>query len=118
MARSVEGHIAASVALEHLDTLFSKFFRRSNHIRTVGVSAKSDDWTVLEQKQYVANSALFAQVDQPLLQAQSGGVINCSELDDGDHVSHLYGGEFYALMAIPYTLLDASSMASAKVGWA
>jgi hypothetical protein len=82
----VEGHVAAAIALENLDAEFRNFFRRGNHIRTIGIPPESDDRAMLEKKKYVANSALFAQFYQPLLQAQASSVINRSELDDGNHV--------------------------------
>jgi hypothetical protein len=40
---------------------------------------------VLEQKKSVANSAVFAKPNQLFLKTQAGGVVNGSELEDGDH---------------------------------
>jgi hypothetical protein len=39
---------------------------------------------VLEQKQYVADAAFLAQVDQFALELQTEGVIDAAELEDGD----------------------------------
>jgi hypothetical protein len=39
---------------------------------------------VFEQEQDIADLPLFSQRDQPLLQAETGSVINCAELDKGN----------------------------------
>jgi hypothetical protein len=95
---------------------------------------------MFEQKQNIADLIFFAQVDELPLQAQAGSVIDGAELDESDHTKSISprrhrGTEKhsfiswispclcasmvnYAFIAIPYTLFDASSMASASVGWA
>ena len=106
---------------------------------------------MFEQEQNVADLFFFSQCDELLLQAQACGVIDGTELDDGDQIrfvtelrrsrskpltredsrenTRVRGlarddkrlrrtHSVHALMAIPYTLFDASSMASAKVGCA
>jgi hypothetical protein len=44
----VEGHIAAAVTLEHLNATLSKLLRSCDHVRPLGVPAKSDHGAVLE----------------------------------------------------------------------
>src|SRR5277367_116284 len=72
---------------------------------------------MLQQKQDISNAAFFAQLHQPLLKEQAGRVVNRTELENGNHpASSSYSP--HILIAMPYTLLVASSMASASVGWA
>jgi hypothetical protein len=40
---------------------------------------------VLEQQQHIADLSPLAQIDQPLLQAQTFGIVEGAELDDGNH---------------------------------
>ena len=100
---------------------------------------------MFKQKKDVADLFFFSQGDELLLQAEAGGVVDGAELDQGDQnlwqlsnsrnfaiEKHYLGRQCpslnysflqllnppHALIAIPYTLFDASSMASASVGCA
>jgi hypothetical protein len=77
----VEGYVASAVAFEELDAALGQLFRRSNYVCGFRVAAESDDGRMFEQKQDIADLLFFAQVDQLLLQAQAGGVVNGAELD-------------------------------------
>src|SRR5436190_6603417 len=91
---------------------------------------------VFEQKNNVANPALFAKSNQLFLETQAGGIVQRAELEKRNQNLKAHAARFgfppkiyprrslqsvappYILMASPYTLLDASSMASARVGCA
>jgi hypothetical protein len=81
----VESDIAAAVAFEKFDAALRKHFGGCDYVRGFGVAAQRDDWLVLEQEKDIADLLFFAQHDQLLLQAQAGGVVECPELDDGNH---------------------------------
>ena len=51
----------------------------------VRIAAQGDDRRVLDEEQHVADAILLAELDQSLLQAQSGCVIAAAEIEDGDH---------------------------------
>ena len=53
----------------------------------LAVAAESDDRRMFEQQQDVADASFFAQLDQALLQAEAGGVVDGAELEDGDQNS-------------------------------
>jgi hypothetical protein len=92
LSGAVEGDIAAAVALEELDAASDKGFGGSEDVGGFGVAAESDDGRVLDQEEDVADLFLFAQIDQLLLEAQAFGVVEGSELDDGNHGwGQLYG---------------------------
>ena len=57
---------------------------RCDHVRRLRVAPQGDDRRVLQQQQHVGDFVVLAQLDQPLLQAQRGGVFHGAELDDGD----------------------------------
>jgi len=80
----VEGDVAATIALEELDTALLQEFGRGDNVGGLGVAAESDDGRVFEQEQDVADFAVFAQGDELLLQSKAGGVVDGAELDDGD----------------------------------
>ena len=77
----------------------------------LGISPQSDYGRMFQKQQRIANLSGLAHFDQRLLQTQRCGVINRSELDNGNQNT-------YMLIAMPSTLLAASSMASDRVGWA
>src|SRR5437868_1146920 len=110
----MERHIPATIALKHLNSALGKLFRRSDHVRSFCIAAQRDDWRMLKYQQHIANLPRFTQLNQPLLQTQPSGIIEPVELEDRNHLQQF----LYALIAIPYTLFDASSMASASVGCA
>jgi hypothetical protein len=132
----VEGHVATTIAFEDFYTALGQQFWGGQNVFLFGIAAESDDWGVFEQQQNVTDAAFFAQFDQALLQAQACGVVDGAELEDRDHKLLGYGltritktksylfnpcesvARLQALIAIPYTLFEASSMASASVGWA
>src|SRR5262249_28243349 len=81
---------------------------RSEHVLGLRVAPQSDDRRVLEQQKDIADLPALAQLHQRLLQLERRRVVDSAELEDRDH----------ALIATPYTLFMASSMASASVGCA
>ena len=82
---AVEGDVAATIAVEELDGLFRQQLLRGQKIFATGVAAEGDYGGVLQQRQRISDSAFFAQINQRLLQTQSGGVINGAELENGNH---------------------------------
>ena len=78
-------NIAAAIALEQLDAASGKLVGRRKHIGNLGVAPESDDGSALEQQQHIADLSPLAQIDQPLLQAQTFGIVEGAELDDGNH---------------------------------
>jgi hypothetical protein len=85
LSGAVESDIAAAVAFEKFDAALGKHFGRRDYVGGFGVAAQRDDWLVFEQEQDIADLLFFAQRDQLLLQAQARGVVECPELDDGNH---------------------------------
>jgi len=81
----VECHVAPSIALEHLYAALSELFGRGNDVGRFRVASQGDDGRVLEQEENVADLALFAEIDEPLLQTQGGGVVDRVEMEDRDH---------------------------------
>jgi hypothetical protein len=77
----VESDVAAAVAFEKFDAALGEEFGRGDYIGRFCVTAQRNDRLVLEQKQDVANLFFFSEIDQLLLQAQAGGVVNGAELD-------------------------------------
>ena len=82
LARSMESHVTAAIAFEDFDTALGELFGRSENVFRFGVSSQRNHWRVLQQQKNVADGAIFPQVDQPLLQLQTSGVIHNVELDD------------------------------------
>ena len=80
----------SAVAIEDLHPALCQNLRRRKHICSVGVATQRDDRSVFEQKKYVADSALFALLDELLLQAEAGSVVDGAELDEGDHWASAY----------------------------
>ena len=82
LTRSMESHVTAAVGFEDFDTALGELFGRSENVFRFGISSQRDYRSVLQQQKNVADEAIFAQVDQPLLQLQTSGVIHNVELDD------------------------------------
>jgi hypothetical protein len=82
----MEGDIATPVAFKKFDAALGEEFRGGSHISGFGVAPESDDRRVFEQEQDVANLFRFAQLDELLLEAETGGVVNRAELDDSDQI--------------------------------
>ena len=78
----MESHVTAAVGFEDFDTAMGELFGRSEDVFRFGVSSQRNHWRVLQQQKNVADEAVFTQVDQPLLQLQTSGVIYNFELDD------------------------------------
>src|SRR5438128_697590 len=110
LSRTVEGHIPAAVTFKRLDAAFSQLFRSNQDIRSPGIAPQRDHRRVLKEQQDVTDTAFFPHLYESLLQAQTRSVIYQPELHDRNHFASIY----HALIASPYTLLDASSMASAR----
>ena len=87
MARTVESYVAAAIAFVKLYAALGQEFRRCNHIGSFRIAPESDDGRMFEQQQHVADLLRFSQFDQLLLQAQTRGVINRTELDDRDQIN-------------------------------
>ena len=81
----MEGDVTAAVTLEYFHAPPGQQLGRGHDVLLLAVAAESDDRRVFEQQQDIADAAFFAQVDEALLQAEAGGVVNRSELEDGDH---------------------------------
>ena len=105
----MKGDVTTAITLENFDAPSRKFIRGSDDVRGLGIAPESDHRRVFEKQKNVTDAIFFAKLDKLLLQAQASCVIKRAELKDRDQV-------VYALIANPYTLLDASSMASASVG--
>lgn len=82
----MEGDIATTVALEKFNAALGEEFRGGSHIGGFCVAPESDDRRVFEQQQNVANLVRFAQVDQLLLEEETSGVVNGTELDERDQI--------------------------------
>lgn len=85
MPRSMKRNIPTAIAFTNFNSALGEAFRRSEHVCRFGVTSESDNWRVLEQKKDIANSSIFAERHQSLLQAQSDRVINRAELENRDH---------------------------------
>ena len=81
LSGAVEGDVAAAVAFEELDSALGEGFGRSDYVCCFRVTSQCNDGFMFEQQQDIANLVSFAQVDQLLLQAQAGGIVNGAELD-------------------------------------
>jgi len=79
---TVEGYVSAAVAIEALNAASSEQFVRCDYVRGFGVAAERDHRRVLEQQQGIADASFLSQVDQLLLQAKAGGVIERAELEN------------------------------------
>ena len=77
---TVEGDIATAVRFEYFDSARFQFCFWRQHIRSSRIAAERDHRGVLEQQQHVADAAFFPEVDEFLLQRESGRVIDPSEL--------------------------------------
>ena len=82
LTRSMESHVTAAVGFEDFDTALGELFGRSENVFRFGISSERDDRRVLQQQKNVTDEAVFTQVDKPLLQLQTGGVIYDVELAD------------------------------------
>ena len=93
-------HVAAAVAFEDFYAAEGQLLSRQQDVCRFGIATQRDDWRVLEQEQYVADAAGFAEFDQFLLDAQAGSVVDAAELEDGDH-----GGDYlnYRRLRIRHT---------------
>jgi hypothetical protein len=83
----MKGNVASAIALEHLDPASGQNFRRSQHIGRLGIAPERNDGSVFQQQQHVADPGRLAQINQFLLQAKAGSVIELTEFDDGNHVA-------------------------------
>src|SRR5258708_219262 len=79
--------IAAAITLKDLDAASGELFSRCEHVGSFGVASEGDHRRVFEQKQDIADLSSLAQVNQLPLQPNPFGVINLTELDDGNHVA-------------------------------
>jgi len=80
----VESHVPAAIAVEYFHTALGKELGRGKNVRRLSVSAQSDHRRMFEQKKYVADTPILAQLNKTLLQTKASGVINRAELEDGD----------------------------------
>jgi hypothetical protein len=81
----VERNVATTVRLEKLDAASIEFFLRQENVVLLGITPQRDNRLVLQQEKHVPNLAFFSQVDELLLDAQPGGVIDSAELYDRNH---------------------------------
>jgi hypothetical protein len=82
----MESHVTAAVGFEDFDTALGELFGRSEDVLCFGISSQCNHRGVLQQKENIADEAVFAQVDKPLLQLQTSGVIHNLELDNRDQI--------------------------------
>src|SRR5208282_5495505 len=86
LPRSMKSDVAAAVAFEQLDPTFRKELRRSDDVSSSRVASQRDDGGMFEQQQNVADLLRLTQIHQLLLQPQSLGVANGSELVDRNQI--------------------------------
>ena len=79
---TVEGYVPAAITLPYLYVALRQQFGRGHDVRGFGVPPQSDDRRVLEQQYHISDAGLFPQLYQPLLQAQTGWIIDGPELDN------------------------------------
>jgi hypothetical protein len=123
----VKGDVASPVAFENFDVALGKQLGRGDYVCRFRVAAEGYDRRVLKEQERVPNAAFFPQRDELLLKAKTGCVIDSAELNNRNHNKTISPQRTqspqrnqipYAFIANPYTLFDASSMASANVGCA
>src|SRR5580658_855450 len=69
LARAVKGHVATTIAIKDFDAAHRELLVRHNHVGSFCVPTKCDDGSVFEQQQNIANEAIFAKLNELLLQA-------------------------------------------------
>src|SRR6516225_2783067 len=111
----MKGDIPAAVAFKNRYPAFLQHLGRRQQILRLSVAAKGDHRRMLNEQQHIADSLLLAESHQALLQAKPDSIVQGLKTKDRDHL--VTGSGTHALIAKPYTLFDASSIASAKVGW-
>ncbi len=84
LSRTVESNVSAAIAFVKLYAALGQEFGRCNHIGSLRIAPESNDGGVLQQQQHIADLLRFSQLNQLLLQAQTGGVVNGAELDERD----------------------------------
>ena len=85
LSGTVKGDIAAAIDLVNLNATGGEQLARGDDVALAGVAAQGDDRRMLDEEQHVANALLLAELDERLLQAQSGCVIAAAEIEDGNH---------------------------------
>ena len=88
---TVESYIAAAIAFENFNATLHELFGWGNDVGGLGVATQRDHRCVLQQQKQVADLAILAEFYKPLLQAQSGGVIESAELEDGNQETFRHG---------------------------
>jgi len=85
----MKGHIAAAIAFEDLHAARRQGVGRGQYMSGFGIASQGNDGRMFEQQQHVTDLSSLAQIDQLLLQAEAFGVVNLTELDDGNHLNPL-----------------------------
>ena len=80
----MKSNVPSAVAFEDLNAAGFELLPRCQNIGDLGISAKGDHRSMLQQKQNIPNPAILAHLHQRHLQPKSRGVVKGSELDDGD----------------------------------
>jgi hypothetical protein len=65
----VKGNVAPAITLENLYATLRKLLAGGNNVSNFRVSSERDDRGVFQQQENVADKAIFAKLDQLLLQA-------------------------------------------------
>src|SRR5205807_1373612 len=90
LARTVKRHVAAAIGFKQLNSLGRKKIARGYDVLASGIAPQGNDRRMLQQQQRVAGAPFFYQMDQGLLQAESGGVIHASEINHVDDAEHVF----------------------------
>src|SRR5580704_11026018 len=85
LAGAVESDVAAAVAFEDFYAALREKFGGSDYVGGFGVATERDYRLVLQEEKDVADFFFFAQGDQLLLQAETRGVVDGAELENGNH---------------------------------
>ena len=80
----MERHVATAITFDYFHAALGQHFGRGHDIFLLGVASQSNDRSVFQQQQNIADAILLTQFDEALLQAQAGGVVEGAELEDGD----------------------------------
>jgi hypothetical protein len=82
----VKCNVATAIAFEDLNATLGKQFGRGQNVSSLRVATQRDDCGMLEKQNDIADAAVFAKRDQLFLQAETRGVINGAELENGNHL--------------------------------
>jgi hypothetical protein len=109
---AVKRNIAAAIAFEDLHAALRQMIARRKDVLRLRVASERDHGRVFQQEKDIADSVVLAQVHQLLLKPQAAGVVDRTELDDGDHCGiFLNLGEHLGVHCRAYASSRAASFA-------